>query len=75
MDCETVKEIKKGNSKMSYADISGLELYEMSYEKGETLFKQGTIVPHIVFIKKGMVKVILESNQRKQPLCIERKDI
>lgn len=50
-----------------------IEHYEMSYEKGETIFKQGTIVPHIAFVKKGMVKITLESHQRKQPLCIEKE--
>ncbi len=49
-----------------------MESYDMSYKKGETIFKQGTIVPHIAFIKSGMVKVLLESTNRKQPLCIEK---
>lgn len=51
----------------------GIEHYEMSYAKGETIFKQGTIVPHIGFVKSGMVKVALESGTRKQPLCIEKE--
>jgi CRP/FNR family transcriptional regulator len=50
-----------------------LELYELNFQKGETIFKQGTIVPHIGFVKKGMVKVMLESGNRKQPLCIEKE--
>ena len=50
-----------------------IEHYEMTYERGETIFKQGTIVPHIAFIKSGMVKVMLESVNRKQPLCIEKQ--
>ncbi len=50
-----------------------IEHYEMSYEKGETIFKQGTIVPHIAYVKSGMIKVSLEYGSRKQPLCIEKE--
>ncbi len=50
-----------------------MENYNMFYKKGETIFKQGTIVPHIAFIKSGMVKVLLESTNRIQPLCIEKE--
>jgi len=53
--------------------IPTIEHYEMTYEKGETIFKQGTIVPHVAFIKSGMIKVSLESANRKQPLCIEKE--
>ena len=49
-----------------------LEMYEMTYAKGETIFKQGTIVPHVGFIKSGMIKILLETANRKQPLCLER---
>ena len=52
--------------------IPKIEHYEMTYKKGETIFKQGTIVPHVAFIKSGMVKVVLEADNRKQPLCIEK---
>ena len=48
------------------------EHYEMTYKKGETIFKQGTIVPHVAYIQSGMVKILLESVNRKQPLCIEK---
>ena len=70
-ETSTVSGIDQG--KVDYASISSLEFYEMSYKKGETLFKQGTIVPHVAFIKQGMLKVTLESHQRRQPLCIEKK--
>jgi CRP/FNR family transcriptional regulator len=49
-----------------------LEHYDLTYRKGESILKQGTIVPHVVFIKSGMVKIMLESANRKQPLCIEK---
>lgn len=53
--------------------ISEIEHYDMTYKKGETIFKQGTIVPHVAFIRSGMVKIMLESVNRKQPLCIEKE--
>jgi CRP/FNR family transcriptional regulator len=52
--------------------IEGLEFIEMNYNRGEMLFKQGTIIPHVLFLKKGLVKVYLEHHNRKQPLCIEK---
>jgi CRP-like cAMP-binding protein len=53
--------------------LSEFEHYEMFYQKGESIFKQGTIVPHVAFIKSGMVKILLESANRKQPLCLEKE--
>jgi CRP/FNR family transcriptional regulator len=50
-----------------------IEHYEMTYKKGETIFKQGTIVPHVAYIRNGMVKIMLEMGNRKQPLCIEQE--
>ena len=49
-----------------------LEYIEMHYGRGEVLIKQGTIAPHIVYLKQGMVKIYLEHHNRKQPLCIEK---
>ena len=73
MNTKTNTITDNNQGKVDYSTISNLEFYEMSYEKGETLFKQGTIVPHVAFIKQGMIKVTLESNQRRQPLCIEKE--
>ena len=53
--------------------VPEIEHYEMTYKKGETIFKQGTIVPHVAFLQTGMVKIMLESENRKQPLCIEKQ--
>ncbi len=52
--------------------IEDLEFIEMNYNRGEVIFKQGTIIPHVVFLKKGLVKIYLEHHNRKQPLCIEK---
>jgi len=57
----------------SAGSMPEIEHYELTYKKGETIFKQGTIVPHIAFIRSGMVKIMLESANRKQPLCIEKE--
>jgi CRP-like cAMP-binding protein len=59
--------------KLPTGSIPEIEHYEMTFQKGETIFKQGTIVPHVAFISKGMVKILLESSNRKQPLCIEKE--
>lgn len=54
-------------------DMPEVEHYQMSYKKGETIFKQGTIVPHVAFIERGLVKIMLETTSRKQPLCLEHE--
>lgn len=53
-------------------ELDGLEFIEMNYHPGEVLIKQGTIAPHIIFLKSGLVKIYLEHHNRKQPLCIEK---
>jgi CRP-like cAMP-binding protein len=50
--------------KLPAGSIPEIEHYEMTFQKGETIFKQGTIVPHVAFITKGMVKILLESSNR-----------
>ena len=52
--------------------VSNIEHQELDYSKGENIIKQGTIAPHVIFVKKGMVKIFLEHKDRKQVLCIER---
>ncbi len=74
-DCmNNVETEKYGFIDFEYAagSIPEIEHYEISYKKGENIFKQGTIVPHVAYIKSGMVKIMLESDNRKQPLCIEK---
>jgi len=50
--------------------IEGIEHFEMTYSKGESIFKQGTIAPHVIFLKEGIVKTFLEHNDRRQTLCL-----
>ena len=54
------------------SDTSEVEHIELTYSKGELLIKQGTIAPHVIFVKKGMVKIFLEHRDRKQVLCVEK---
>jgi len=37
----------------------------VNYLKGETLFKQGALAPHVLFIRSGLVKVYLQPGHRK----------
>jgi CRP/FNR family transcriptional regulator, polysaccharide utilization system transcription regulator len=39
--------------------------YEITYQAGETIFKQGTSFTHIICILEGLVKVYLESGNKK----------
>lgn len=46
---------------------------QVSYLKGETLFKQGAFAPHVLFIQSGLVKVYLQTGSNKaQNLWIGR---
>lgn len=52
---------------------NSIEHTELTYQKGELIIKQGSIAPHVVFVKEGMVKFFLEHKDRKQVLCIEKE--
>ena len=54
------------------SDTSEVEHNELIYSKGDLLIKQGTIAPHVIFVKEGMVKIFLEHRDRKQVLCVEK---
>lgn len=44
---------------------------EVTYKKGETITKQGSFAPHILYLKEGLVKVYLEHQNRNLILCLE----
>jgi CRP-like cAMP-binding protein len=45
----------------------------VSYLKGETVFKQGALAPHVLFVQSGLVKVYLQTGPRRvQNLWIAR---
>lgn len=54
------------------AGASEVEHSDINYSKGELIIKQGTIAPHVIYVKKGMVKIFLEHKDRRQVLCVER---
>ncbi|MCF8297626.1 MAG: Crp/Fnr family transcriptional regulator [Saprospiraceae bacterium] len=45
-------------------DFAFTKRVELSFRKGETLFKQGGFATHIIFIKSGLVKVFIEGKQK-----------
>jgi CRP/FNR family transcriptional regulator len=46
---------------------------ELTFKRGETLFKQGALAGHIVFLKSGLVKVYREQNNEELILSLEGK--
>jgi CRP/FNR family transcriptional regulator len=38
---------------------------QLSYMKGETVFKQGAFSPHVLFIQSGLIKVYLQTGKSK----------
>jgi CRP/FNR family transcriptional regulator len=38
---------------------------EITYNKGETVFKQGLFVSHIIYLKTGLIKLLIEGNSGK----------
>jgi len=46
---------------------------QLTYLKGETIFKQGAFAPHVLFIQSGLIKVYLQTGKNKvQNLWIAR---
>jgi CRP/FNR family transcriptional regulator len=46
---------------------------QLTYLKGETVFKQGAFAPHVLFIQSGLIKVYLQTGKNKvQNLWIAR---
>ena len=38
---------------------------QISYLKGETIFKQGAFAPHVLFIQSGLIRVYLQTGRNK----------
>ena len=46
---------------------------QLTYLKGETIFKQGAFAPHVLFIQSGLIRVYLQTGRNKvQNLWISR---
>lgn len=46
---------------------------EITFKKGETIFKQGVLAGHLVYLKSGMVKLYRENGKEEFILSIEGK--
>jgi CRP/FNR family transcriptional regulator, polysaccharide utilization system transcription regulator len=47
---------------------------QVTYFKGETIFKQGTSNNYIMFIRNGLVKLSIQSNEKYIILCLKTKN-
>ena len=45
---------------------------QADYEKGETIIKQGTLFTNIIYLKTGLVKLVVDGQKRKQILKIKK---
>lgn len=55
-------------SEISIADSAGERednITEITFKKGESVCKQGMFISHLFYIKKGLVKQVIEGNQKK----------
>jgi len=48
------------------SDKNIIKYNEVTFKKGETIFKQNVFISHIIYIKKGIVKVVLEGKNNKE---------
>ena len=49
------------------------EHIDINYSKGDMIFKQGTIAPHVMLLKEGLVKIFLEHDNQRQTICLEKE--
>ena len=47
-------------------DIQGQHKTQITYLKGENIFKQGAFAPYVIFVVKGLIKVYLQTGYDKQ---------
>jgi CRP/FNR family transcriptional regulator len=52
--------------------ILGDNCVQANYEKGETIFKQDTLSTNIIYLKKGLVKLVVDGPKRTQILKIKK---
>ncbi len=57
----------------STVEQASFEHIDIKYAKGDMIFKQGTIAPHVMFLKEGLVKLFLEHDNHRQPICFEKE--
>lgn len=39
---------------------------QLTFFKGETIFKQGAFAPHVLFVNKGLVRIYVQTDKNKQ---------
>jgi len=49
------------------------EHIDINYSKGDMIFKQGTIAPHVMLLKEGLIKIFLEHDNKRQTICLEKE--
>ena len=64
-DCthNCILKISQSNKTPDYLNIVRKEI---TYSKGETIIKQGTFISHSIYIKKGLVKIVIEAENSKE---------
>ena len=53
-------------------DFLGQNCVEVTFERGEILFKQDALSSNIIYIQEGLVKIIITGPQRKQILKLKK---
>ena len=77
----TCKDCKDGSCAVMHLDDKQLELLadnntEVSFEKGETLFKQNSLTSHVIYVKSGLIKLhLLGPSKREQILKIAKSGV
>ncbi len=74
-ECSCLKSLLVSNAfdPLSDEEFKSLEEFhvDISYNKGEDVIKQGSRASHILFLKKGLVKIYTSQNDIKTILCLE----
>ena len=68
-DSEKTGKVNSDEKKIfSLDDFAGLKHHktQITYLKGENIFKQGAFAPYVIYIVKGLVKVYLQTGYDKQ---------
>jgi CRP/FNR family transcriptional regulator len=64
MDCRTCKVKSEPFKKLTNEQLDKVDAHrvELSFKKGELLGKQGMLMTHMIFIREGFAKLLLENN-------------
>jgi CRP/FNR family transcriptional regulator len=68
MDIKNIEQISDCFNNLPKKDIDFLneKKTQVSYLKGEVIFKQGAFAPHVLFVNKGLAMVYLQIGKTKQ---------